>query len=162
MRLFGEGPVTASDYEIGVFPHFSFEQLPDQSVDLVFNSCSFSEMDSETSSHYLHIIERVCRRYLFHVNHDIRLTFDSEEGGRSVNRLGSELIPDPRLFRAVFKRPRVFGRPDDRFYPAHEFLYERIKALDMAQEPGQQWDSWSNLLEQRETTNGMAAEASKQ
>jgi hypothetical protein len=98
---------------------------------------------------------------LFHVNHDIRLTFDSDDGGRSVNRLGSELIPDPHLFRAVFKRPRVFGRPDDRFYPAHEFLYERIKELDMAQERRQQWDSWSNLPGQKETTDGLAAEASK-
>ncbi|MGB8770326.1 MAG: putative sugar O-methyltransferase [Candidatus Korobacteraceae bacterium] len=126
VRLFGEGPINAKDYDIGVFPHFSFEQLPDQSADLVFNSCSFSEMDRETSSQYLNVIERVCRRYFFHVNHDVRLTFDSSTDGRSVNRLGSELIPDPKVFKAVYKKPRVFGRPDDRFYPAHEFLYERV------------------------------------
>ncbi len=126
VRLFGEGPINASDYDIGVFPHFTFEQLPDQSVDMVFNSCSFSEMDAATSSGYLEVIERVCRGYLFHVNHDTRLTFDSGGEGRSVNKLGSELIPDPKVFKTVFKKPRVFGRPDDRFYPAHEFLYERI------------------------------------
>lgn len=128
VRLFGEGPINASDYDIGVFPHFSFEQLSDDSVDLVFNSCSFSEMDRETSSRYLNVIERVGRRYFFHVNHDVRLTFDSSIDGQSVNILGSELIPDPKTFRAVYKKARVFGRPDDRFYPAHEFLYERIPA----------------------------------
>ena len=138
VRLFGEGPINASDYDIGVFPHFSFEQLPDQSVDLVFNSCSFSEMDGETSSLYLEVIERVCKRYLFHVNHDARLVFDAGDG-QSVNRLGSELIPDPKLFRAVFKRPRVFGRPDDKFYRAHEFLYERITE-PRGDVPGQQGD----------------------
>ena len=93
VRLAGEGPVNATDYTIGVFPHYSIEELPDRSVDLVFNSNSFSEMDCRTSGAYIRVVERVCRRYIFHVNHDTRLAFHNDSEGWSVNTVGSELYP---------------------------------------------------------------------
>jgi putative sugar O-methyltransferase len=52
VRLFGEGPVSVAsceEYDIAVFPHFTINQLSDASVDLFYNSCSFSEMDGVSS-----------------------------------------------------------------------------------------------------------------
>jgi putative sugar O-methyltransferase len=134
IRLFGEGPVSVDPseaYDIAVFPHFEIDRLADQSVDLFHNACSFSEMDSASSREYLRIIQRTCRRYFSHVNHDVRFTIPNPDGSTSVNTLGSELVPDPALFKRVFKKPRVFYLPEDKGYPAFEFLYERMKSATL-------------------------------
>ncbi len=128
IRLFGEGSVSASaseEYDIAIFPHFAATQLADASVDLFHNSCSFSEMDQASALGYLEVIERACRRYFSHVNHDTRLRYRYRDGSTSVNVIGSELIPDPRRFRLIFKKPRVFCLPEDRSHSMFEYLYER-------------------------------------
>ena len=129
IRLYGEGPVsTASseDYDMAVFPHFAISQLPALSVDLFYNSCSFSEMDSASSMEYLSIIERACRKYFLHDNHDMVLEFKEADGSISVNVIGSKLIPNSTLFKRVFKKPRVHGLPEDRSFIQFEYLYQRI------------------------------------
>ncbi|MCU0914692.1 MAG: putative sugar O-methyltransferase [Planctomycetes bacterium] len=129
IRLFGEGPVStdsSEDYDLGVFPHFALEHLADGSVDLFHNACSFSEMDGASSRACLEVIERACRRYLSHINHDTRLPRRDADGTPSLNVLGSELVPDPRRFKRVFKKPRVFCLPEDRCHRGFfEYLYER-------------------------------------
>jgi hypothetical protein len=130
IRLFGEGPMSvASDeeYDIAVFPHYAITQLPDASVDLFYNSCSFSEMDAASSRAYLSVIERVCRRYFLHDNHDVVFKFKNHDGTESKNIIGSELVPDPATFKRVFKKPRVHGLPEDRPYVQYEYLYEKIR-----------------------------------
>ena len=129
VRLFGEGKVYDSDdkeYDIAVFPHFSITELPDASVDLFYNSCSFSEMDGASSSEYLSLIERACRKYLLHVNHDSVFEFKNSDGSISTNIIGSKLIPNPDLFKRIFKKPRVHGLPEDRSFVQFEYLYEKI------------------------------------
>ena len=129
IRLYGEGPIsTASseDYDMAVFPHFAISQLPALSVDLFYNSCSFSEMDSASSMEYLSIIERACRKYFLHDNHDMVLEFKEADGSISVNVIGSKLIPNSALFKRVFKKPRVHGLPEDRSFIQFEYLYQRI------------------------------------
>jgi putative sugar O-methyltransferase len=129
-RLFGEGPVSitpADDYDIAVFPHFEAARLPERSVDLFHNSCSFSEMDAVSAREYLKTVERACRRYFSHINHDVRLQYRHADGSTSVNIVGSELVPDPGRFKRIFKKPRVFCLPEDRPFPAFEYLYERIR-----------------------------------
>jgi hypothetical protein len=128
IRLFGEGPVSGSaseEYDIAVFPHFAATQLAEKSVDLFYNSCSFSEMDRASALGYLEVIERACRQYFAHVNHDTRLQYRYPDGSASVNVIGSELIPDPGRFRRIFKKPRVFCLPEDRPHSMFEYLYER-------------------------------------
>jgi hypothetical protein len=128
IRLFGEGPVSAGageDYDIAVFPHFAVAGLADRSVDLFHNACSFSEMDRVSSSECLRVIERACRKYFSHINHETRFRYRNPDGSASMNLIGSELLPDPRRFKRVFKKPRVFCLPEDRFYPYFEYLYER-------------------------------------
>jgi hypothetical protein len=129
VRLFGEGLISANsseEYDIGIFPHFSIDELSSLSVDLFYNSCSFSEMDRESSREYLSIIERVGRKYFMHDNHDAIFEFKNPDGSTSSNIIGSELIPDSELFQRVYKKPRVHGLPEDRSFVHYEYLYERI------------------------------------
>jgi hypothetical protein len=130
VRLFGEGPVSVAsgdEYDLAVFPHFAITQLPDASVDLFFNDCSFSEMDGNSARGYLSVIERACRRYLLHDNHDVVFKFRNPDGTTSINVIGSELVPDPTTFKRVFKKARVHGLPEDRFVEQYEYLYENIR-----------------------------------
>ncbi len=129
IRLFGEGPVSVApseDYDLAVFPHFEIARLPERSVDLFHNACSFSEMDGVAAAEYLRIIERTCRRYFSHINHEVRFTYHNPDGSTSTNRIGSEMVPDPARFKRLFKKPRVFALPEDRAFPAYEYLYERL------------------------------------
>jgi putative sugar O-methyltransferase len=130
IRLYGEGSVSPSaseEYDIGVFPHFAIHHLPDFSVDLFYNSCSFSEMDRISSREYLSIIERACRRYFMHDNHDTVFEFRYPDGSISVNEIGSKLIPAPATFKRVFKKPRVHGLPEDSAIVQFEYLYEKYE-----------------------------------
>jgi len=133
IRLFGEGPIsTAStaEYDLAIFPHFAMPQLADLSVDLCYNSCSFSEMDSASSKEYLSVIERICRKYFLHDNHDMVLQFKQADGSASVNIIGSKLLPNPALFKRIFKKPRVHSLPEDKGVVQYEYLYERMHDVE--------------------------------
>ena len=128
VRLFGEGPVSASDgesFDIGVFPHFTIGGLEARSVDLVFNESSFSEMDGACSRAYLEIVERICRGYFLHSNHDTPIEFRHPGGAVSANCIASDLVPSS-AFKRIYKRPRVFGRTEDKLFQHYSFLYQRI------------------------------------
>lgn len=129
IRLYGEGAMTADEnelFDIGIFPHFTIDGLNDLAADLVFNSNSFAEMDETASKHYLRVINRISRRYFMHINHEVRLTFAYPDGSQSLNALGSELVPDADKFKRLYKRPRLFGRPEDKPFKSFAYLYERI------------------------------------
>ncbi|MFH1185742.1 MAG: putative sugar O-methyltransferase [Chloroflexota bacterium] len=129
VRLFNEGAVgieSHDEYDVAVFPHFAVAQLPVSSVDLFYNSSSFSEMDGASSREYLSTVERTCRRYFLHDNHDKVFKFRDPDGRTSTNVIGSKLLPDPALFKRIFKKPRVHGWPEDRSVVQFEYLYERI------------------------------------
>jgi len=130
VRLFGEGSVSidsCEEYDVAVFPHFAITQLPNSSVDLFYNSCSFSEMDGLSSTEYLSIIERASRRYFMHDNHDTAFEFRNPDGSTSLNVIGSMLIPNPALFKRIYKKPRVHGLPEDRSFVHFEYLYEKLQ-----------------------------------
>jgi putative sugar O-methyltransferase len=123
--LFGEAPVTA-DFDMAVMPHFAVEELPARSVDLFYNSCSFSEMDAASAQAYLAGVERTCRGYFMHDNHDLSLEFRQADGELSRNIIGSELVPDRAQFRRLYKKPRAHRLPEDRGIPHFEYLYQRL------------------------------------
>jgi hypothetical protein len=132
IRLFGEGPVSTGageDCDVAVLPHFAVVELAAESVDLFHNSCSFSEMDRASTRAYLEVMERACRRYFSHINHETRLRYRYSDGTTSENLIGSEVVPDPQRFRRIFQKPRVFCLPEDRPYPVFEYLYERRARL---------------------------------
>lgn len=129
VRLFGEGAITseaAEEFDIAVFPHFSITQLQDDSIDLFHNANSFSEMDESAVTAYLEVMERCCRQYISHINHDTKFTFRNPDGSVSRNLVGSRIIPDPARFRRVFRKHRTFALPEDASFPSFEYLYERI------------------------------------
>ncbi len=128
IRLYGEGstsPIT-EDYEVGILPHFAIDDLESNSVDLFYNSCSFSEMDGSSSKKYLSVIERCCRRYFMHDNHETEFSFLMLDGTFSKNIIGSKLLPDRNLFKLVYKKPCTHGLPEDSSFKNFEYLYERM------------------------------------
>lgn len=127
VRLYGEGEITTNEnFDIAIFPHFTIDRLEDLSADLVFNSNSFAEMDETASKHYLTVTNRVCRRYFMHINHEIRFVFSYPDGSESRNALGSEILPDETKFKRIYKRPRLFQRPEDKPFRSFAYLYERL------------------------------------
>ena len=129
LRLFGEGSISSEfsdDFDIGIFPHYKINQLKNNSIDLFYNSCSFSEMDGATSKEYLSIIERACRKYFLHVNHDTSFKFRNPDGSFSENIIGSKLVPNRKYFKRIFKKKRKHGVPEDRLYKQYEYLYKKI------------------------------------
>ncbi len=122
----GEGSIiNREEYEVGIFPHFTIDDLDDNSVDLFYNSCSFSEMDGVSSKKYLSVIERCCRKYFMHDNHETEFSFRQSNGAFSKNIIGSKLVPNQNLFKLVYKKPRTHGLPEDSSFKSFEYLYER-------------------------------------
>ncbi len=129
--LYGEGDVKEDDYDAILMPNFVLPRLKSKSVDLFFNSCSFSEMDYNIVKEYLKQIERVSRQYLMHVNHNARLVW--YEGKKKItNMIANEVVPNPSLFQLCYKRPRKFELLEDTFvihlfYKAryYQYLFER-------------------------------------
>jgi putative sugar O-methyltransferase len=115
-----------SDFDLAVFPHFAITHLPANSVDLFYNSCSFSEMDGHSAEECLRIIEQSCRKHFMHINHDVTFKYRYPDGSTSTNLIGSKLVPDPRRFRLVSKKPRTFNLPEDEGFPSFEYVYERM------------------------------------
>ena len=127
-RLFGEDKISANgneDFDIGIFPHFSIGELEDSSIDLFYNSCSFSEMDGKSAKENLKIIERTCRRYFMHDNHDTEFKFIYPDKTSSLNIIGSKLVPNSQLFRRLYKKKRTHGLPEDDSFIHFEYLYEK-------------------------------------
>ena len=127
-RLFGESRVTAhndENFDIGIFPHFTIDELENLSVDLFYNSCSFSEMDGKSANENLRIIERTSRRYFMHDNHDTEFKFTYSDKTSSQNVIGSKLLPDSNLFKRIYKKKRTHGLPEDDSFIHFEYLYER-------------------------------------
>mgnify|MGYP003953453605 FL=1 len=129
IRLYGEGSISSTnkDFEIGIFPHFTMDNLENSSIDLFYNSCSFSEMDEVTSSKYLSVIEKSCRKYFMHDNHEIDFNFLKIDGTYSKNIIGSKLIPNSNNFKLIYKKPRTHGLPEDSSFKSFEYLYEKFK-----------------------------------
>jgi putative sugar O-methyltransferase len=112
--------------QICIYPHFAICDIKDNSIDLFYNSCSFSEMDGASANYYLKVIERASRNYFMHDNHDTKFSFIESNGKVSENIIGSELIPDINKFRLVYKKTRTHGLPEDKSFVHHEFLYKKF------------------------------------
>ena len=134
--LFGEGSMDSDkldNYDIVLMPNFMLPQLGDETVDLFYNANSFSEMDSATVEEYIHQIERICRRYFFHVNHNAKFVW-YDDRKEIVNIPASQIKPDPRRFKKTYQHPRLFTRLEDKiFYYRYKaghfaFLYGRIRS----------------------------------
>lgn len=131
--LYGEGELKPRDYDVTLMPNFVLPHIGDCSVDLVFNSCSFSEMDYNTMVEYVSQIERVCETYLLHINHNARLVW-YENDRKITNMIASEVVPEG--FDLIQREPRVFSLLEDTFvihlfFKAryYKYLYQRRHTL---------------------------------
>ena len=81
-------------------------------------------MSSDNARAYLNQIEISCKNYFAHENHEVRFTY-SQNGEKSANLLGSEIIPSIKKFKRIYKKKRVFGLPEDFYYKSNEYLYQK-------------------------------------
>lgn len=103
-----------------IYPHFCFHQLPDQSMDMVFNSNSLTEMDEQMVLEYYAQINRVCRGYFMHVNHDDEKVYDKSRNKKHV-KISKYSLPG-RSFREIYTlKPSFFNA---KYY---EYLYQAVQ-----------------------------------
>jgi len=137
--LYGESPLDSGkldQYDIILMPNFMLPQLGDETVDLFFNSASFSEMDSVTVEEYIHQIERICRRYLMHVNHNQKFVWHNH-GKETHNMPSTQIRPAPGRFKRIYQYPELLllAREEDKslyyYYKSvyFAFLYERLRPV---------------------------------
>jgi len=141
--LFGEGVLdeeALKKYDLILMPHFELPELPDGSVDLVFNACSLSEMLDLTARAYLRQVERICTGWFLHINHTVR--FQWQVGDCTLCNLpADELVPDPERFVLEQVAPRPFGREEDRYFlrqrnGSHQvYLYRRTGPANQERGP---------------------------
>ena len=87
-------------------------------------------MRSNTVREYISQIERCCRKYFMHINHDVKFEW-IDNGGKYENLPGSEVIPNPEKFKRIYKHPRLFARMEDlEFYFSNKkrhfaYLFEK-------------------------------------
>ena len=56
------------NYDFVILPQNMIKKLKDESVDLVLNTSSLSEMKNETQDFYIKQIERIAKKYFYSVN----------------------------------------------------------------------------------------------
>jgi hypothetical protein len=61
-----------------------------------------------------------------HVNHDTPFKYINTDKSMSMSVIGSNLLPDPVVFKRIYKKPRVHGLPENRSFVYYEYLYEHI------------------------------------
>jgi putative sugar O-methyltransferase len=70
--LFGEVDLKSDDlssYDALVLPNFAIQDFKDNSIDLVFNSYSLSEMPMTTVANYMGHFNRISKKFIYHINH---------------------------------------------------------------------------------------------
>jgi putative sugar O-methyltransferase len=134
IMLYKEGSLSRAkleQYDIILMPYFALPQLGNNAVDLFFNSASFGEMESDMAEEYISQIERICRKYLMHINHTANWQW-----GETHSSLSTELIPSPRLFKKIYQYSELLylAREEDKILYKYlfrsmyyAFLYERLK-----------------------------------
>src|SRR4030042_460460 len=131
--LYGEGSWeddALKKYDIAMLPYFLIPQIEANTVDLFFNQRSFSEMDGKTVLEYVHQIERICRGYFMHINHNKKFTWEVE-GVHTENLPSSSVIPDAKRFKKIYDYPWIFNRLEEELMYKGvgdiAFLYEKRK-----------------------------------
>ena len=85
-------------------------------------------MDRYSALEYLSVINKSCRGFLLHDNHDKQLKFLNNDGTTSMNLKGSEFIPNEAKFELVYKKLRTHGLPEDHLFKHNEYLY-KLKSI---------------------------------
>ena len=63
-----ENDLNLTDYDFVIIPQHQIEKLPNNSIDLMINTSSLSEMDNATQDYYISQIEKLTKKYFYSVN----------------------------------------------------------------------------------------------
>lgn len=123
--LYGESQITAPEemagYDAVLLPNYELPALATSSVDVFFNSFSFSEIPFGTLKEYLVQVKRTCRGYFLHNNMDRRGVIN-----RGYQRIPASDYPvDMKAFKCLYKQFDLFHGCEGDY---REFLYERTAA----------------------------------
>lgn len=90
------------EWDAILLPNFALKKIPSGSIELFFNSYSLSEMSLETVHEYFKHIDRITKKYIYHVNHT--------KGKSTVN--SSKFPINRERFDLISKAPAFwnFGR----------------------------------------------------
>ncbi len=122
--------VDVKEYDIIIMPNYFIQELPDKCCDLVFNSHSLTEMDYSTAKEYLKQINRICKKYFLHANHEYGSEYSTSTGKlkKHVVLNDPEFELPKREFKQIYRFPELIQN-DGREYKEFdywEYLYERI------------------------------------
>ena len=81
-------------------------------------------MDSEETYHYLEIINKNCKGYLIHDNHEDHFHYKGLNNSKNV--IGSNIGQYLDNFELIEKRKRTHKLPDDLNIKHFEYVYKRF------------------------------------
>ena len=116
IRLFGE-IFELNDFDVLILPSYGIESLPENSVDLSFNSYSLAEMGVPSMENYVRIISKITLDYIYHLNH--------------VHwEVSADTFPiDLNKFQLLFRNPTNWGKDPRKYhFDQHEYLYKAVNS----------------------------------
>jgi len=116
IALYGEVDLERDDlkdYDAILMPNFEIDKMSANSIDLVFNSYSLAEMEPKAINNYINIINRVSKKYIYHLNH-------TKYCAMSAN----DFLIDMNKFEIVRKAPALWNKAINLAMDEFEFLYK--------------------------------------
>jgi len=103
-----------SQYDIILISNYDIENLPNNIIDLSYNSYSLAEMHLEAVVNYTNHISRITKDFIFHINH-------SKHSAVSAGNFNIDL----KKFNLVEKKLAIWNRYINKLSDEHEYLYEK-------------------------------------
>ena len=123
--FYGESEKIRKNADIFFIPNTHKKFLNNYNIDIYFNSCSFSEMDSDETKSYLEIINKNCYGYLIHDNHEDNFKYKGTNNF-SKNITGSKISHYLDRFQLLEKKKRTHMLPDDLNLEHFEYTLKKI------------------------------------
>ena len=116
IALFGEVDLLAEDlkqFDAVMMPNFEIDRISDGSVDLVFNSYSLAEMDSETIANYINNFNRTASKCIFHGNHTRNCLVSADVFGIDTGK-----------FDLLYRAPALWNMARNIDMDEYDYLYK--------------------------------------
>ncbi len=114
--LFGETELTAdtlNQYDVVMMPNFEIDRVPDNSIDLAYNSYSLAEMDSGTIQNYIGRFNSITKTFIYHVNHTSNCLVSADD-----------FCIDTAEFDLLYRAPALWNMARNYRMDEFEFLYK--------------------------------------
>jgi hypothetical protein len=118
IALYGEVDIendNLSDYDLILMPNFEIEKIKNDSIDLFFNSYSLAEMPPNVIKNYFGIINRVSKKYIYHINHTKYSSMSADNFPINLDK-----------FELENRHPALWNKAINSSMDEFEFLYKKI------------------------------------